>query len=247
LTTSVKEALTTSVKAGLKESVQIASGKWESAIRAEQVIGRPMLLLSFDDGFSDRHSSLTDRYGQSNGDTLMAARAFSFIQPLEQRHWLNMALDVAVGVVYLFLWTPIRSVLAWRLRTGWRFRALTGYFVMPLLLAYLVGNLAVLVSARLLWQGIWVDPVLILVFLVLHSYIATFDWALSGHVHRSAEPQASAVVPAADSTAPRAPVPRADELSSLCFRRLQWIVIVGVPIYLAVSDLIALISRWSHS
>jgi len=242
-----QESLRKSVNDALKASVTSASGKWERAINAKQVIGRPMLLLSFDDGFSDRHSSLTDQYGQSNGDTLMAARAFSFIQPLEQGRWLNIVLDAAVGVLYLVLWTQIRSAMAWRLRSGWRFRALAGYFVMPLLLAYLVGSLAVFVSARLLWQGIWLDPILILFFLVLHSYIAVFDWALGSQVHRGAEPQPSAVAPAADSTAARVPVPRADELSSLCFRRLQWIVIVGVPIYLAVSDLIALISRWSHS
>ena len=148
--------------------------------RSHRPMLRPMIILSVDDGFSDRHLSVLDQPGQVTGDFLEAARGISVIEPLEDARWLGVALDLAVGVVYLLAWTMILHWIAGLRRSGFATLASCVMIVSPLTLSFFLGSFALLFSAHRLSDAspVWLSPVFVLIGLTLHAYLSVAEKAI---------------------------------------------------------------------
>lgn len=153
----------------LKTAVTAALHEWE---RAHDATYAPMLLISIDDGITDRHFTVADDKGDTGGDQLQAMIAASRVQRLDNwSPWKSALLDIAVGAAFTLIWLSLSSRAVRLQRHGASFLAGTLFTLGPLAIATLVGVAVASISAWMLQRGQWVDPFLMLACLLLHAYL----------------------------------------------------------------------------
>jgi len=213
-------------RSDLIDAVRIESERWKGRTGV-----RPMLMLSLDDGRTDRYFTVMDMSDTTGGDYIHAVTALSLIEPLEEHRgsslWIAALYDLLLGVVYLLAWEfvrPLGNWLRWR-GDGW----LASAFMVsgPLILGIMLGMAAVFFSAYELRKPVWNDPVLILIGLVLHTYLTMWESEESAEAGSGKAANELAGVRTLPTPRPWRPF---DVGAALLFSALRLCVVVGVAV-----------------
>ncbi|MDT7838753.1 hypothetical protein [Aquabacterium sp. OR-4] len=132
---------------------------------------RVLLISVDDDTASDQHLQLrlTDATRHLvPGDRIHAVTAIGRAFPLQPSHGLAWLVDLAVGMVFAALGHALKP--GQRMRRHYPMAGLCLGLIGPLALGGLGCWLADGLSAKLLWQGVWLLPVPMMVGMALHAY-----------------------------------------------------------------------------
>ena len=179
------ETIAVDSRTTLKSLVNEEASRWK---RTGIVVARPMLMLSLDDGTTDRHFTVRDWTDTSGGDFIQATTALSSIEPLEAEPlWKAARFDLVVGLAFLSIWTLVEALAHRRLgRRGWHFAEAATMGLGPLAVAGALSVVTSVWAAARLHGPVWVDPLLILIGLTVHTYLTMWEAAVN-HTSRRSE------------------------------------------------------------
>ena len=171
------EAIAVDSLTTLRSLVEEETSRWREE-RTGNV--RPMLMLSIDDGSTDRHFTVRDWIGTSGGDFIQAATALSSIEPLKDEElWRADLFDLVVGFAFLSIWTRVAAFAHRRLgRRGSHFAEAATIGLGPLAVAGGLSVVTLVWVAGRLHELEWVDPLLILIGLTMHTYLTMWEAAV---------------------------------------------------------------------